>query len=97
MNIVTFYLDCRLSRLAFKYTGTVSIARDGSTCQSWSSVTPNIHFYTSDSYFPDESLADAGNHCRNPDPLSNAAEEPWCFTLGSERWLFCDVPVCKGK
>ena len=44
--------------------------------------------------FPDSSIMEAGNKCRNPD---NWSEGPWCYTTDvNVRWELCDIPMCKG-
>ena len=44
--------------------------------------------------FPDATLDDAGNYCRNPDGEPNL----WCYTTNSSsRWEYCDVPLCEGE
>ena len=41
--------------------------------------------------FPDESLYEAMNYCRNP---TNGLA-PWCYTMDRyTQWEFCDVPMC---
>jgi len=43
--------------------------------------------------FPDESVNDASNYCRNPD--SDYDEGVWCYTTDpATRWERCDVPAC---
>jgi len=50
-----------------------------------------------DSDFPDESVQDAVNYCRNPDPLLRT-EGPWCFTTDQNLvWDYCSVPFCDGS
>ena len=44
--------------------------------------------------FPDATLSEAGDFCRNPD----FAMAPWCYTENAEwEWEYCDLPLCKGK
>ena len=40
--------------------------------------------------FPDETMADAANYCRNP-----VEPQPWCYTLDKvKKRGFCDIPLC---
>ena len=42
--------------------------------------------------FPDNSIREAANHCRNP---SNSAGGPWCYTNDPDiRWEYCNIPMC---
>ena len=46
--------------------------------------------------FSDESVQDAVNYCRNPDPTLRT-EGPWCFTTEQDLvWDYCNVPFCDG-
>jgi len=46
--------------------------------------------------FPDQSVQDAVNYCRNPDPLLRT-EGPWCFSTEQDLvWDYCSVPFCDG-
>ncbi|XP_074658222.1 apolipoprotein(a)-like isoform X2 [Tubulanus polymorphus] len=75
------------------YTGSSMETRTGKWCQSWMEQVPHRHGYSNANDFPDESLYDASNYCRNPD---NSEDGPWCFTTESDvRKEFCDVPECK--
>jgi Mg-chelatase subunit ChlD len=77
-----------------EYAGRVFKTRSGRTCQRWDRQSPHKHTRNNPSKFPDASLADAGNFCRNPD---NDPEGPWCYTTDKyTRWEYCDVPVCPG-
>jgi len=56
---------------------------------------PLHDFQNSD--FPDESIQDAVNYCRNPDPALRT-EGPWCFTTEPNLvWDYCNVPFCDGQ
>ena len=42
--------------------------------------------------FPDDTMDDAANYCRNPDV---GLKGPWCYTTDpSERWEFCEIDYC---
>ena len=69
------------------YRGTISITVSGVECQAWSSQSPHSHTRTPERY--SNSGLDS-NYCRNPDGEARA----WCYTTGSTRWEYCDVPSC---
>ena len=74
--------------------GTQSITKSGRQCQRWDSQSPHRHSYTADSMFPDATVADAGNFCRNPGGQKAGL---WCYTSDrTKQWEYCDVPVCTG-
>ena len=77
-----------------EYVGTDSQTSSGRTCQAWATQTPNSHSNNDAAYFPDSTLTEASNFCRNPDGSSNL----WCYTVDpSVRWEYCEVPFCSGK
>jgi len=85
-------LDC-LEGSGSNYIGTHSTTRSGRTCQRWDSNTPHKPNAPSKkaSNYPDASIADAANYCRNTD----GEPSPWCYTTDKrKRWEFCDVPTC---
>ena len=44
--------------------------------------------------FPDVTLDDAANYCRNPD----GEPKLWCYTTDpGTRWQYCNVPLCEGE
>jgi hypothetical protein len=64
----------------------------GEICQRWDSQSPNTHEYTDPAQFPDDTLADASNYCRNP---TNMAYGMWCVVVSYYWYIdFCDVPLC---
>ena len=51
-----------------------------------------MHSHTA-SDFPDLTLSDASNYCRNPD--GRTAHGPWCYTIDPDvTWEFCGIPFC---
>ena len=56
-----------MTTIGFEYTGEEDRHRNDSECQEWTSQDPNLHPYTSDADFPDATVADASNHCRQVD------------------------------
>jgi len=83
--------NCKPSPDGRHYVGHTSVTVNGRICQDWTAQYPYIHHFTQDYMFPDGSVADAVNYCRNPDNQPG----PWCFTTDtSVRWELCDVPLC---
>jgi len=84
--------DCNPTNDSRQYTGHTSVTESGKQCQAWASQSPHSHSYTQDSMFPDGSVTDASNYCRNP---SNYDEGLWCYTTDPlTRWEKCNVPLC---
>ena len=57
-------------------------------------MSPNKHTFTSDGSFPDGSVKNAANYCRNP---NNTKDGPWCYLaedIGSES---CGIPHCTSR
>ncbi len=73
--------------------GTLAVTLHGKPCQRWDSQTPQSHDRNDVDTFPDASLSDATNYCRNPD---NEPNGPWCYTTyPNARWQYCDVQFCE--
>ena len=93
-------LECTIGDLGTNYMGnrdTVTLNGTDYSCQPWAAIAPNSHFYTNASLFPDSSLEDANNFCRNP---SADPHGPWCYnndttTSGILSVLHCDLPKCE--
>lgn len=84
-----------MKSLGTDYVGTKSVTRTGRACQRWDMQYPHKHTYTDIKQFPDHTLADASNFCRNPDRKEVG---PWCFTTDPERrWEPCDIPFCSSE
>lgn len=89
------YLDgCKNSPYGKLYLGQRNLTWTGLECQRWDSQSPNQHRWNKAEDFPDETLYDAANYCRNPDTKSGG---PWCYTTNPNKtWEYCDVPFCRG-
>ena len=84
--------DCNPTLDGHQYRGHTSVTESGKQCQAWASQSPHKHKYTNDSLFPDGSVIDASNYCRNPE---NSFKGTWCYTTDpGTAWEKCDVPVC---
>ena len=108
-----YFLDdaqvaCMWSQRGKEYSGRISHTCDGTKCVPWARSIHKLKkmFNTNRfssvgilSKFPDRSLIEASNYCRNP---SNSSCGPWCYTsLVDDSWGHCCVPECsaanKGK
>ena len=78
------------------YAGQVAVTQSGLECQAWASQSPHSHSQASNAgNFPEGSLEDAKNYCRNP---GGSPQGPWCYTVSSAtRFEYCDIPVCEGS
>ena len=77
-------IDCQEGKLlGVTYVGSLSVTQSGRTCQSWSSLQPHEHPFTT--------MGDH-NHCRNPVGDPNGV---WCHTTDPDMpWEYCSVPIC---
>ena len=88
---------CRLTQKGREYRGNISVTMDGFTCQAWSSQTPHLHEMTDPDLFPDHTLEEAQNFCRNPDGQTHG---PWCYMMSHTASstilakMTCNVPYC---
>jgi len=84
---------CKETPTGRDFKGDVRVTINGKICQNWTAQNPVPHNFTSDFMFPDATVADAQNMCRNPDPQYSGG--PWCFTMDpNTRWEPCDIPSC---
>ncbi|CAH1776938.1 unnamed protein product [Owenia fusiformis] len=83
---------CKATSKGREYVGTKSTTLKGHTCQRWDSQTPHSHTRNNPDNFPEKTLADAANYCRNPDGEPGG---PWCYTTNpGERFEYCGIPFC---
>ena len=80
--------DCKRTQSGEFYTGAAAVSRSGAECLPWSSIS-NL---TDLAQFPDATIHDAGNRCRNPDDKELGV---WCYVT-AEEWEYCDVEMCEG-
>lgn len=77
-----------------EYEGKRDITKSGLRCQSWNTQIPHSHRYFDVSRFPDQTLQEAENFCRNPD---KRADGPWCYTTDpNTETESCGVVHCTG-
>ncbi|XP_060582799.1 plasminogen-like [Ruditapes philippinarum] len=85
--------DCYLTT-PWEYTGKRNTTVTGMPCHRWDSPEAMIHGYTDLQYFPESTLSEAENFCRNPDSWDY---EPWCITTNENApnyWEYCDIKKC---
>ena len=99
MKCFDFYADftaCKNTMGGHEYVGTIDITNTGEQCQRWDARSPHRHDFRDENYFPDASLSDAANYCRNPNKDNDIS--PWCYTMNANvMWEYCDIPMCSGK
>ena len=79
------------------YKGIWSTTASGRRCQRWDSQFPHLHTYNNSDLFPDHSILEASNHCRNPgNPRDGRLRlYPWCFTADDTvEWEYCPIFTC---
>ena len=87
--------ECKSSILGINYNGNIANTKSGRNCQRWVSNTPHPPSPgVIPKNFPDSSIYEAENKCRNPD---REPKGPWCYTMDpAVRWEYCDIPMCPG-
>ena len=79
---------CKANLRGSNYKGNASKTLHGKRCLPWVFIKSNTSKYV----FPDESIDDALNHCRNP---NNRTYGPWCFYKTSPfTRAYCGIPIC---
>lgn len=85
-------IEC-FKETSIKYDGLISTTFEGRSCQRWDSQYPHKHTRNNISNFPESSLSDVANFCRDPDHEGM----PWCYTNDPDvRWQFCGITKCPG-
>jgi len=72
------------------YVGTRNVTKSGKACQAWTSNAPHqVADDIKDDQFPDNSIVEALNFCRNPH--ANNKSGIWCYTMDPlVVWEYCD-------
>jgi len=84
--------DCNPTTDGREYTGHTSVTVSGKQCQAWVSQCPHQHSNNQDNMFPDGTINEASNYCRNPDNRDGGL---WCYTTDpATPWEKCNVPAC---
>ncbi|CAH1791205.1 unnamed protein product, partial [Owenia fusiformis] len=91
VNMTLADVNCRTTSLGQEYVGTKSTTLYGNACQRWDSRIVKLPSLNPAS-FPDETLADAANYCRN---IDSSPRGPWCYTNNNYGGVeYCDIPYC---
>ncbi|XP_053989408.1 uncharacterized protein LOC128881959 [Hylaeus volcanicus] len=90
----TDLMKCKLTHKGIEYRGSIAKTISGIQCQAWYTTDPmhEVSSYIGDHDFPERSMKNAKNYCRNP---TEDAGGPWCYTMDAS--LIddkCDVPLC---
>ncbi|XP_051165580.1 prothrombin-like [Leptopilina boulardi] len=86
--------ECKLTHFGTEYVGFKSTTAGGVRCQAWNSRYPlhKIDSSIKDDDFPEMSMRQAKNYCRNPTKNSKG---PWCYTMDSSLITDeCGIPLC---
>ena len=97
MTVSVSALECLQTSSGQEYKGEWSLTVSGRECQRWDSSEPHVHFYNTSDLFPDDSVYDAHNYCRNPpSPVTGGiSTRPWCYTTDNEtEWEYCPTFYC---
>ena len=87
--------ECKTSQSGKEYKGDLSVTVSGKTCQRWDLQVPYSTIPINPMAFPDETIGDASNYCRNPADLMDG---PFCYTSDpSVTWELCNIPFCPGN
>ena len=78
---------CYIDGDPMSYTGLVSVSIYDYPCEDW--IGPHQQNFV-DRDFPDRSVAEVSNFCRNP---NNAEIGPWCY-IDYDEIGFCDLLWC---
>jgi hypothetical protein len=89
VNVILTILECFYANQSQKYAGFVHVDKENKTCHSWT----NYVKHTGDTKvnFPNNSVADAKNYCRDP----KNSGKPQCYN--GINLKECDVPQCPRK
>ena len=79
--------ECLVTEQGLDYVGSIKVTADDNVCTPWREV-EHYDPAMDPENFPDASIDDAKNYCRNPD----GDIRPWCFHRNG--WAFCNIPVC---
>ena len=91
---IEFPLDCLVTEIGQEYAGDLAVTFTRATCVKWSDVLSSSSSLNDGNLFPDASVADAENFCRNPDKKGSG---PWCYTSLSGDWESCGIIMCEGR
>ena len=70
-TVATPDITCKTTSAGATYRGTTNTTASGLPCQRWDSQLPHEHINNHAGRFPDATLEEAANYCRNPGPWFN--------------------------
>ncbi|XP_053379720.1 uncharacterized protein LOC123526988 isoform X2 [Mercenaria mercenaria] len=77
-----------------RYSGSLDRTLHGYVCQRWDEQEPHSHNFTYEEQYPDKTVSDAENHCRDPSVVGKI----WCYTDSpNQRWDYCAEEVYNFK
>jgi len=83
--------ECKDTEKGWEYKGKIRFTQKRVKCLNWEDASRNLDIKDDD--FPERSVVDAKNYCRNPG--RRQAKGPYCYTsLSKDAWDYCDVPFC---
>ena len=84
--------ECTNSPSGTDYYGKTSVTYTVKMCQLWLSNRPHKNKYRRGKQYPDKTLRDAANYCRNP---GSSRKGPWCYTIDKDtEWEYCFIRAC---
>ncbi|CAD5120321.1 DgyrCDS8898 [Dimorphilus gyrociliatus] len=84
--------QCKRTQTGAEYSGSLAVTKSGRPCQRWDTQAPHNHSFNNPEQFPEETLSEVSNFCRNPD---NSPDGPWCLTLDPDIIReSCHIPIC---
>ena len=90
--MVCFHTGCKVTPAGKEYSGDIAMTSSQLPCKRWDAEPGNEN--SDPDLFPDASLEDASNFCRNPDDKPGG---PWCYIdKAADQWDYCDIPMCDG-
>ena len=73
-----------------EYLGSTNIINEERGCMFWDDLRNGAVAYPAEN-FPDRTLEEASNYCRNP---SREGDSPWCYRVGQGSALPCNIEFC---
>ena len=85
--------ECTSTRDGQGYIGKINVTETGKQCQRWDRQYPHQHSYKENYKYPDATISNAENYCRNPEASYHLGT--WCYTMDpSIKWEHCNIPAC---
>ena len=89
--------NCKSNRRGVEYRGKTNVAENGKKCLSWNNQYVRLYQHHKDSNFPDGSVVEASNYCRNPPHRHGLyGYTAFCFVNKKDvDPVSCCTPLCK--